>query len=104
MGFEPTTYGYETGHRTYDGRSRCPEFRKILGKVTGFGPACHTRGVTVEPILLSLEEASARLPKGFSPRTLKRLKKAGKISRGISNPGGVWVADLEVLKRELMRW
>ena len=45
-----------------------------------------------------------RLPKGFSPRTLKRLKKAGKISRGISNPGGVWVADLEVLKRELMRW
>lgn len=37
-------------------------------------------------------------------RTLKRLKKAGKISRGISNPGGVWVADLEVLKRELMRW
>lgn len=57
-----------------------------------------------EPILLSLEEASKRLPKGFSPRTLKRLKQAGKISRGISCPAGVWVADPEILKKELLRW
>lgn len=74
-------------------------------QVPGFGFLLYRGSVDVaEPILLSLEEASRRLPKGFSPRTLKRLKTAGKISRGISNPGGVWVADLEVLKRELMRW
>lgn len=58
----------------------------------------------MDKILLTLEEASQRLPKGFSPRTLKRLKQAGKISRGVSCPAGVWVADLETLKKELMRW
>ncbi len=75
------------------------------GQVPGFSALLYCGSVDVaEPILLSLEAASKKLPKGFSPRTLKRLKAAGRISRGISNPGGVWIADLEVLKRELMRW